>query len=341
MAASLAVEGSSCARLLRVLGCRYPIVQGGMTSVGTARLAAAVSNAGGLGLVSAGRMTVEAFGTEIDRALELARQPIGVNIPITREAAWLEAAIDAALARPIHAVFLGGGNPAPWAERIVAAGKVLALVVASVRQAVKAEALGASLVVAEGMEAGGKAAYEEVGTVALIPAVSGAVDLPVVAAGGIADGRGLAAALSLGAAGVQMGTRFIVSRESPVHEATKQAMVAATIDDTLIVGRRHGLNRRVLRNRGSEKVRQREIETDLDEMLELLAGHNSVRGLLGGDASEGMIACGQGVGVIREVLSVAEIVEQTMAEARRALKAADRALEASAPPLTLDVDGPS
>jgi enoyl-[acyl-carrier protein] reductase II len=319
MSTLLAGAKGRVARLCDLLGAEVPLIQGGMTSVGTARLAAAVSAAGAFGLVSAGRMTPETFDRAIAEALELTDRPLGVNIPISRETEWVEAMLGPALTRPVRFVFTGGGNPAPFAARIRDAGKRLAIVVSNVAQARKAEALGAALVVAEGVEAGGRASREEIGTIALVPAVADAVGIPVVAAGGIADGRGALAALCLGAAGIQMGTRFMSSVESPLHAAAKQALIAASEADTLLIGRRHGMQRRVLRNAAAESVAAREERAGLDEMLQLLSGARSVRGLLEGEVHDGIIACGQSVGAVRSIEPVATIVSGIVAEMKHVL----------------------
>lgn len=303
------------------LGSALPIIQGGMTAIGTARLAAAVSSAGALGLVSAGGMTAAAFADEIDCALSLTDRPIGVNIPVGRDAAWMQEAIDAALARRVAAVVLGGGNPAPWAPRIVDGGKRLVIVVSHPRQAEHAQRLGAVAVVAEGNEAGGKNGLEELGGLTLVPLVARAVGIPVFAAGGIVDGRTAAAAICLGAGGVQLGTRFMLSAESPLHPATK-AFLTAQPRSTMLIGRRHGLNRRSVRNAAAEEVASREHGETLAGMVELLGGGRSWRGLREGDVERGLISAGQGVALIGDAPPVAQIVRTLMQDMNAALREA-------------------
>lgn len=305
--------------LCGLLGIRHPILLAGMTSVGTARLAAAVSEAGGLGLVAAGRLSPAAFAAELDKALAATAHPIGVNIPVVRDLDLMEGMISAALARNVAPIILGGGNPAPWAERIRAAGRTLGIVTSTPEQARKAQALGAQMVVVAGQEAGGKAGTGELGGMVLIPAVVDAVSVPVIAAGGIVDGRTAAAALCLGASGVQIGTRFMLSEEAPLHADTKAAMMRAGVADTLIIARSHGMARRMLDTPRARHIVEREAGASLDEMVEMLAGRYSERGLLQGDMANGMVACGQGVGRIKDVLPAGEIVHGIARDLQRVL----------------------
>ena len=314
-------------RLCRTLGIIHPVIQGGMTSVGTARLAAAVSAAGGLGLVSAGRMTPQSFGAEIDRALELTGSPVGVNVPVVRDAEYMEGLLAAALERRVSPVVLGGGNPGPWADKVLAAGKLLVIVTANAQQARKAEALGAVAVIVAGVEAGGKAGADEIGGMVLVPAVVDAVSVPVVATGGIVDGRSAAAAICLGAAAVQLGTRFMLSEESPIHARTKQAMIEAGPAGTLLIARRQGLGRRMLDTPAARRVTEREHDAPLDEILGMLSGAHSVRGLIDGDLAEGMVSCGQGVGRICSIEPAGDIVRRIAGEMRAVLADASRALD--------------
>jgi len=316
-------------RLCAALGTIHPVIQGGMTSIGTARLAAAVSQAGGLGLVSAGRMTPAQFGAEIDVALALTDRPVGVNVPVVRDTATMQGLLDAALQRRVSVVVLGGGNPLPWAGQVRAAGKTLAVVTANAVQAKKAEALGAAVVIVAGVEAGGKAGVDEIGGMVLIPDVVDAVSIPVVATGGIVDGRGAAAAICLGAAGVQLGTRFMLTDESPLHPRTRQAMIDAGPGGTLLIARRHGLGRRMLDTPAARRVLERETVAPLDEMVSMLSGEHSVRGLLEGDLAEGMVSCGQGVGRIRSVEPAGEIVRRIAAEMHAVLGESAAALDAA------------
>ena len=283
-----------------------------MTLVGTGELAAAVSTAGGFGLVSAGRLSPDDFRAQIAEARRRTPRSIGVNIPVSRDAEWMREAIAVAASEPIRAVVLGGGNPAPWVETIRASGKALMIVVADARQARKAEQLGAAIAIAEGVESGGKTSADELSCMTLIPLVARAVGIPVVAAGGIVDGTTAAAALCLGASGVQMGTRFLMSSESPVHPATMRALVGGERRQTMIIGRSHGMHRRVVRNQAAEDVARRETAASHADMISLLSGERSERGLRQGDVADGLIACGQGLELIDDVPSAAGILERTI-----------------------------
>ncbi|MCW5750406.1 MAG: nitronate monooxygenase [Alphaproteobacteria bacterium] len=315
------------ARLCRLLGIVHPIIQGGMTAVGTAPLAAAVSAGGGLGLVSAGRMRAPDFGAEIDLALAATDRPVGVNIPVGRDAEQMRGYLDEALRRRIALVVLGGGNPAPWAETVMARGCRLAIVTATPAQAHKAQVLGANAVVVAGHEAGGKAGADEIGGMVLVPAIVDAVSIPVIATGGIVDGRGAAAAICLGASAVQLGTRFMLSEESPLHPATKQAMLAACISDTMIIARRFGMARRMLGTPAARRVVECETDADLDTIISMLSGAHSTRGLIGGDLAEGLVSCGQGVGRITTIEPAGEIVRRIAGEMREVLNLARQAVE--------------
>lgn len=302
-----------------LLGIRYPVIQGGMTLVGDSKLAAAVSEGGGLGVVSAGRTSPETFAEELDLALKLTDQPVAVNIPIGHAPEWTQACFDIALTRDICMAFIGGGNPKPWCPQVKKAGKRLGIVVASPHHAMRAEQVGADLIVAEGIEAGGRTSPDELAALVLIPATAAAISVPLVAAGSIVDGRGLAAALCLGAQGVQLGTRFMLAEESPVHDLTRQAMLAATVSDTMVIGNSHRIGRRVLRGPAAEHVRSQERTAALEDMIAMLSGEFGRLGLRQGDLQVGMVTCGQGVGLIDEVLPAARIISNMVEGAMASL----------------------
>jgi len=317
----------------QLLNIQFPILQGGMTLVGTAKLASAVSQGGGLGVVSAGRMEVAAFERELDDAISMTDKPLGINIPVGRNVGWMKACFHMALQRNIKVVFIGGGNPKPWIPLVKDAGKLLGVVVASPQQAFKAEVAGADLVIAESIEAGGRTSREELAGVPLIPATSDRISIPLVAAGGFVDGRGLAAALALGADAVQMGTRFMLAQESPLHEATRKVMLASEITDTLVVGSSRGMGRRYLRNATSERIIQIEDKASLDDMVAMLSGEWSKQGLHYGNLQQGLIACGQGIGLIHEDLPaaaiIATIVRQAEEHCQRAVTIVRKSAEAT------------
>src|SRR5690606_4872128 len=206
-----------------LFGISHPIVQAGMVWCSGHRLASAVSNAGGLGLIGAGSMKPELLAEHIRSCRLETTKPCGVTIPLTR--GDVERLIDAALAEEVRIIFTSAGNPALHVDRIRQHGAIMVHVVASVKHALKAQSAGVNAVVAEGFEAGGHNGIDEITTLCLVPQVVDAVGIPVIAAGGIADGRGMAAAMALGAAGVQIGTRFAATLESSAHENYKRAVV--------------------------------------------------------------------------------------------------------------------
>lgn len=321
------VHGRSA--LCWLLGIQYPIIQGGMTLVGTGKLAAAVSDGGGLGVVSAGRMEVETFAGEMDLAIDTTSKPLGVNIPIGHAPEWTEACFTESLKRDIKIVLIGGGNPKPWCPIVKDAGKLLGVVVANPEQAQKAENAGADLIIVESIEAGGRTSRDELAGVTLIPAARERTTVPLAAAGGFVDGRGLAAALCLGADGVQMGTRFMLAEESPLHAETRSAMIAADVTDTMLLGAEHRMGRRVLRSKAAERVQERQAAATKEDMISMLSGEWSRQALHHGNMEIGLAACGQGVGLIKDNLSAAEIISRTVREAEVCLDNARRQLGGS------------
>ncbi|MBW2651201.1 MAG: nitronate monooxygenase, partial [Deltaproteobacteria bacterium] len=223
-------------RVTRILDIKYPIIKGGMVWVSNAELTAAVSNAGGLGVMGIGAMDTRILNAELDKLQSLTNKPFGISFPLIRPD--YEAMIGAALDKGVKVVVTSAGNPAKIYKMLESAGVVAIHVIANVKMAQKARDLGYHMVVAEGFEAGGHDGKDELTTFALIPQVVDAVDIPVIAAGGIADARGMVAAFALGAEGIQMGTRFVATKESPVHENFKYAIINALDTDTTITGRK-------------------------------------------------------------------------------------------------------
>lgn len=272
---------------------------------------------GGLGTIGAGTMPpaeVEALIIETKRRTS---QPFAVNIPlqVTPHAAEIAELV---IKHQVPVVSLSAGNPAPWIPRFAEDGIKVIVVVASVQQAKKAEAAGADLIVAEGYEAAGINSPLELTTMTLIPQVASAVRVPVIAAGGIGDGRGLLAALALGAQGVQLGTRLVATKEAPFHEAYKQRLVEAKENETVIVGRSVGRIRRVMRTPYAKKLLAYEQQgMPLEQFQEYTSEERHRRGALSGDFSEGFINAGQIAGLIDDVPTVAELFEQMMTEAKR------------------------
>ncbi len=320
-------------RLTELLGIRYPIIQGGLNNLAFADLAAAVSNAGALGQVTATSGTLRTTEQVLEQVrLAKARTPypFAVNFALSERRPELPALLEAVLEEDVAAVSFTAGNPEPFiaqARRQRGARVKVLVLVAGVRQAQKAEAAGADVVVVVGVEGGGHLGRDDVGTLVLTPRVVEAVRIPVVASGGIADGRGLAAALALGAEGVEMGTRFVATRECRAHPAYKQALVAASETDTAVIERSLGRPARVLKGPQAQRILEAEARgAPLDELLPLLAGPVSALGALEGDLERGFVWAGQAAGLIHDVPSVAELIERTMAEARQAAGRAARKL---------------
>ncbi|KMK94351.1 NAD(P)H-dependent flavin oxidoreductase [Rossellomorea marisflavi] len=307
-------------RLTKCLGIRFPIIQGGMGNISNARLAAAVSEAGALGTIGTGTMDVEEVGGIVRDLKMLTTRPFAMNIPITMTPE-LKGMIGIAITEEVPVVSLSAGNPGPLIPVLHDHGIKVICVVASRKQARKAADAGADVLVAEGYEAAGINSHLETTTLALIPQIVDEVDVPVVAAGGIADGRGLAAMLALGASGVQMGTRFIATKEAPFHERYKETLLAANDHGTVIVGRSVGRVRRVLRSPYAERVLDLEKRgMTLEQYSELTSEDNHRKGALEGRLDEGFINGGQVAGLIGDVPTVKEMVDGMMTDASMVLR---------------------
>ena len=292
-------------RICSLFGIQYPIIQAGMVWCSGWRLASAVSNAGGLGLIGAGSMHPEVLREHIRKCEAATDKPFGVNIMLMHPQADEFAKIVVEEGVPV--VTTGAGNPGKYIPAWKAAGIKVIPVVAAAVLAKHLEKLGIDAVIAEGTESGGHVG--EMATMALVPQVVDAVDLPVIAAGGIADGRQLAAALALGACGVQVGTCLLVSEECPIHENYKAALLNAKDSDTIVTGRIGGSPVRVLKNRMSrEYVRQEKAGADKMELEKYTLG-SLRRAVFEGDTSTGSLMAGQVAGMLHEVRPVADILD--------------------------------
>lgn len=312
-------------RFTELVPVRYPIIQGGLSHLSYAELAAAVSNAGGLGQIGCACFsTPEALQADIRKAKRLTKHPFGVNFPIGRLP--LEAFVDATLAEGPAVITITGGNPESLMKRIQQSGvEVRTMVlVAGVRAARKAEALGAGAVIAVGYEGGGHLGRDDIGSMVLTPRIVESVKIPVLASGGIADGRGMAAALALGAEGVEMGTRFVAVKESNAHRNYQQAIVDAQETDTVVIEHSIGRPARVLKGRVSEQILEEEeslkkenasADERLQRLLPLISGKVNTRAALEGMLDEGYVWAGQVVGLINDVPSVLELIERMVREA--------------------------
>ena len=304
-------------RVTELLGIEYPIIQGGMAWVADHHIAAAVSEAGGLGLIAAANAPAEWVREQIREAKKLTDKPFGVNIMLMSPNADEVAKI--VVEEGIKVITTGAGSPEKYMEAWKAAGVKVIPVVASVALARRMERCGADAVVAEGTESGGH--IGETTTMALVPQVVDAVDLPVIAAGGIADGRGLAAALALGACGVQVGTCLLTSTECPIHENYKDALLKARDSDTIVTGRLGGTPVRVLKNRMSrEYVRQEKAGADKAALEQFTLG-SLRKAVFDGDTVNGSLMAGQAAGLLHEVRPVAQILDEMVSGARQCLAA--------------------
>lgn len=303
-------------RITELLGIKYPIIQGGMAWVAEHNLAAAVSNAGGVGLIGAASAPPEIVREEIIKCRELTDKPFGVNVMLLNPNADEVAKI--IVEEGVKVVTTGAGSPAKYMEMWKAAGVTVIPVVASVAMAKMMERAGADAVVAEGMESGGH--IGSITTMALLPQVADAVSIPVIGAGGIADGRGFAAAMMLGAEAVQMGTSFVVADESIVHENYKKRVIKASDIDSEVTGLSTGHPVRSLRNKMTrEYLKLEQSGADFMELEKLTLG--SLRNaVMDGDVVNGTVMAGQISGLVKETKSCSQIITDIMEEAHRLLK---------------------
>lgn len=302
--------------ITELLGIQYPIIQGGMAWVAEYHLAAAVSEAGGLGIIGAAAAPAEWVREQIREVKRRTEKPFGVNIMLMSPYADEVARI--VVEEDVKVVTTGAGSPEKYMKLWKEAGIRVIPVVASVALAKRMERCGADALVAEGTEAGGH--IGENTTMVLVPQIADAVKIPVIAAGGIADGRGAAAAFMLGAKGIQIGTRFVVTEESQVHEKYKEAILKAKDIDSKVTGRSTGHPVRGLRNQMTKEYLKREAEGASLEELELLAAGGLRRAVVEGDVTTGSVMAGQSAAMIREQLSCREVIERILQEMTALLK---------------------
>ncbi len=306
-------------RLTELLGIEYPVIQGGMVWVSNWRLAAAVSNAGGLGLVGSGSMDWDQIRENLRKVRENTDKPWGINIPMMRPD--FEDICKISLEEGARVFTTSAGNPMKAAPLLKRDDTIIIHVVPSIKGARKAQDAGFDGVVCEGYEAGGHNGFDETATIALVPQVVDAVDIPVVAAGGIADGRGVAAALALGADGVQMGTRFVATVECPAHENFKRKLAEASDTDTLITGRKMNMLR-CLKNDFTLRMAEAEREgAGTEELVKIIGDeHNRAElGMVDGEVAEGVLEAGQSSGLVRDIPTVAELFEKLKEEYKQAV----------------------
>lgn len=306
-------------RVSTLLGIRYPIIQGGLAYLAYSELASAVSNAGGLGQITAMSLSSPAeLREEILKVKEKTANPFGVNFAIGQHGREFRHMLDVAIEEGVPVVSVTGGNPTAFFEYLKGVDVKKLVLVASRRQAIKAEQLGADAVIVVGQEGGGHLGRDDVGTFVLTPQVVDAVKIPVIASGGIGDGRGLLAAFALGAEGIEMGTRFIATKECVhAHERYKQNIIRANETDTVIIKRSIGAPARALKNKWTERILQIEAKTPTYEALkDYISGEANKRYIYDGLDEEGFAWAGQVVGRIHDVPSVQELFERMIYEAK-------------------------
>jgi nitronate monooxygenase len=308
-----------------MLGIRYPIIQGGMMWIGRAELASAVSNAGGLGILTAlTQPTPEALTKEIDRCRGMTDRPFGVNLTILPSASPppYEAYLDAVIGSGIKILETAGNNPKELIGKAKAAGITIIHKCTAIRHALSAVRNGVDMISIDGFECAGHPGEDDVGGLVLIPAAARQLDVPVIASGGIGDGRGLAAALALGAEGVNMGTRFCATKEAPMHENVKQMMVAKTERDTNLIFRTMHNTARCLKNSVSDEVvamERRPGGVEFKDIHHLVAGARGRAALESGGLEDGLIWGGQVVGLIDDIPSCRELIQRMVLECRERL----------------------
>lgn len=302
--------------ITELLGIEYPIIQGGMAWVAEHHLAAAVSEAGGLGLIGAASAPAEWVREQVQKAKALTDKPFGVNIMLM--SLYADEVAKIIVEEGVKVVTTGAGNPEKYMAMWKEAGVKVIPVVASVALAKRMERCGADAVVAEGTESGGH--IGETTTMVLVPQVVDAVSIPVIAAGGIADGRGVAAAFMLGAKAVQMGTHFVVTKESQVHENYKRCIVKAKDIDTKVTGRTTGHPVRALRNQMTKEYLKKEAEGVPFEELELLTLGGLRKAVVEGDVTTGSVMAGQSAGLVKEEMTCAQLIQKLMRETEELMK---------------------
>jgi NAD(P)H-dependent flavin oxidoreductase YrpB (nitropropane dioxygenase family) len=307
-------------RITELLNIRFPIIQGGLAYLAYSELAAAVSNAGGLGQITAMSLAEpEQLRTEIRKVKQLTNNPFGVNFAIGQHGRPFADFLQVAIEEEVPVVSMTGGNPAPIFEQLKGTQIKTLVLVAARRQAMKAEELGADAVMVVGQEGGGHLGRDDVGTLVLVPQVVDAVSIPVIASGGIGDGRGLMAALSLGAEGIEMGTRFIATKEC-VHanELYKKSLVEGNESGTVVIKRTLGTPGRALANSWTDKILEIEKNNGgYGQLKDFISGNANQRYIYDGEPEQGFAWAGQVMGLIKDVPSVQELFERMILDAEQ------------------------
>lgn len=307
-------------KITELLGINYPVIQGGMVWVSGGKLAAAVSNAGGLGLIGAGSMKPDLLKQHIEKAKSLTAKPLGVNVPLLYEKAPEQ--IETALKAGIKIFFTSAGSPKKFTNYLKDQGAIVIHVTSSPDLALKCEEAGVDAVVAEGFEAGGHNGRDEITTLTLIPQVRDALKIPLIAAGGIVDGRGMLAAFALGADGIQMGTRFLMTQESSAHDNFKNLLTKAGPASTKTL-MKATVPVRLIENQFAREIMQIEQSYHGEELKQKLNEHlgkfRAKNGMLDGDLENGELEVGQGVSLIKTVPTVEEVFSELISSYKKAL----------------------
>lgn len=305
-------------RIIQLFGIQYPIIQGGMIWNSGYKLASAVSNAGGLGLIGAGSMYPNVLREHIQKCKKATNKPFGVNVPMLYPN--VEEIMNIIVEEGVKIVFTSAGNPKTWTSFLKEKGITVVHVVSSSKFALKAQEAGVDAVVAEGFEAGGHNGREETTTLTLIPMVKENISIPLIAAGGIATGKGMLAAMILGADGVQMGSRFAASTESSAHDAFKKTIVETNEGDTLVTLKELAPVR-LIKNKFFQDVQEAYSNcASVDDLKALLGRARAKRGMFEGDLVEGELEIGQIAGLIHDILPVSTIIEKVIQEFEEAKK---------------------
>ncbi|MED4226148.1 nitronate monooxygenase [Neobacillus cucumis] len=307
-------------RVSDVLNIQFPIIQGGLAYLAYSELAAAVSNAGGLGQITAMSLAnPELLREEIQKVRQLTDKPFGVNFAIGQQGRPFADYLQVAIEEEVPVVSMTGGNPAPIFDQLKGTKIKKLVLVAARRQAVKAEELGADAVMVVGQEGGGHLGRDDIGSMVLIPQVVDAVSIPVIASGGIGDGRGLMAALSLGAEGIEMGTRFIATQECVhAHEEYKRKLVEGAEYETIVIKRTLGAPGRAIANSWTEKILEIERQNgEYEQLKDFISGNANKRYIYDGETAEGFAWAGQVMGLIKDVPTVAELFKRMINEAEQ------------------------
>lgn len=306
-------------RVTRLFGIKYPIISGGMVWCSGAKLAAAVSNAGGLGLIGAGSLKPDMLREHIIKCRELTKEPFGVNVPLMSP--YSKDQMEVIIEEKVPIVFTSAGNPQLWTETLHQHGIIVAHVVSSSKFALKAQQAGVDAVVAEGFEAGGHNGREETTTMVLVPAVKKVLDVPLIAAGGIATGAAMLASFALGAEGVQVGTRFAISSESSASPEFKTLCTTLNEGDTMLSLKKISPTR-LIKNKFFEQVDAAEqAGASKEELQEILGKGKAQQGIFLGDIENGELEIGQVCSIIRDIPTVKEIVDDMISEFETGLEA--------------------